>query len=195
MTKKYPKDIKTEVMLLDNTLTSEDECLWALVTSDVMPLKSPGKQLDALKFGKKLEKKLKKPTRSSKKNSSIGELNNKNIPFKHGNAPGLDTRTKLRLRRGQINIESRLDLHGMTQPEAHARLIEFLEKAYTNGLRAVLVITGKGLRPDGKTGILRNIVPHWLGQPTLSHVIKAFGYAVPRDGGEGALYVLLRRRK
>ena len=80
MTKKYPKNIKTGAMLLDNALTSEDECLWAHVTSDVKRLTSPGKQLDAVKFDRKLEKKVKKPTQGSKKNSSISGLNNKNIP-------------------------------------------------------------------------------------------------------------------
>ena len=115
--------------------------------------------------------------------------------FEHGQAPGLDRRTKTRLRRGQVSIEARIDLHGLTQPEAHAQLLSFLESAVERGLRSVLVITGKGLRASGKIGILRSSVPRWLNQQPARDWIKAFDYAVNRDGGEGALYVLLRRRK
>ena len=115
--------------------------------------------------------------------------------MQHGQAPGLDNRSKTRLRRGQIVIEARLDLHGKNQSEAYEALIKFLESAYMNGRRSVLVITGKGLRANGQRGVLRIIVPRWLNQLPLRNWIKAFDFAVPRDGGEGALYILLRRRK
>lgn len=101
----------------------------------------------------------------------------------------------MRLRRGQIDVEARLDLHGMTRSEARGRLCRFLEAGYMDGRRAVLVITGKGLRRNGEIGVLRRAVPGWLNQPPLRGWIKAFGYAAARDGGEGALYILLRRRK
>jgi len=101
----------------------------------------------------------------------------------------------MRLKRGQLVIEARLDLHGMTQSEAHERMRRFLETSRDSGYRTVLVITGKGLRRDGQIGILRSAVPRWLNQPPLRHWIKAFDHAAPRDGGEGALYILLRRRK
>ena len=116
-------------------------------------------------------------------------------PYTHGGAPGLDKRTQLRLRRGQVKIESRVDLHGMTQTEAHHALIRFIESAYLNGRRSVLVITGKGLRPDGGVGVLRGAVPRWLNEAPLRNWVRAFDYASRRDGGEGALYVLVRRRK
>ena len=92
-------------------------------------------------------------------------------------------------------IEARLDLHGMTQSQAHDRVFRFLEAARNNGLRTVLVITGKGLRRDGQIGVLRSAVPRWLNEPPLRDWIMAFDHAAPRDGGEGALYILLRRRK
>ena len=92
-------------------------------------------------------------------------------------------------------VEARLDLHGMSQLEAHERVCRFLEAARNKGCRAVLVITGKGRREDGGIGVLRIAVPRWLNEPPLRDWIKAFDYAAPRDGGEGALYILLRRRK
>ena len=112
----------------------------------------------------------------------------------HGAAPGLDTRTRLRLKRGQVDIEARLDLHGMTRVEAHGALGAFLADAQADGRRAVLVITGKGLGPRGDVGVLRREVPRWLNQAPLRQRVRAFSYAAPRHGGEGALYVLLRRR-
>ncbi|HEX9701627.1 MAG TPA: Smr/MutS family protein [Rhodospirillales bacterium] len=114
-------------------------------------------------------------------------------PLAHGEAPGLDKRTRLRLRRGQVEIQGVIDLHGHTQVEAHRALAGFLEGAQSAGKRAVLVITGKGLAPG--SGILRAAVPRWLNEPALRRMIRAFSHAQPKDGGEGALYVLLRRKR
>ncbi|MBI3113456.1 MAG: Smr/MutS family protein [Rhodospirillales bacterium] len=114
-------------------------------------------------------------------------------PLEHGEAPGLDKRTRLRLRRGQVEIQGVIDLHGLTQVEAHRALVGFLEGAQAAGKRAVLVITGKGLSPG--SGVLRAAVPRWLNEPALRSMIRAFSHAAPKDGGEGALYVLLRRKR
>jgi len=114
-------------------------------------------------------------------------------PLEHGEAPGLDKRTRLRLKRGQVEIQGVMDLHGLTQMEAHRALAGFLEGAQRAGKRAVLVITGKGLTPG--SGVLRAAVPRWLNEPGLRRMIRAFSFAAPKDGGEGALYVLLRRKK
>jgi len=114
-------------------------------------------------------------------------------PLTHGEAAGLDRRTRLRLRRGQVDIQGVIDLHGLTQLEAHRALLGFLEGAAIAGRRAVLVITGKGLTPGA--GVLRAAVPRWLNEPAMRRMIRAFSFAAPRDGGEGALYVLLRRKR
>ncbi|MBI2978585.1 MAG: Smr/MutS family protein [Rhodospirillales bacterium] len=114
-------------------------------------------------------------------------------PLEHGEAPGLDKRTRLRLRRGHVEIQRVMDLHGLTQAEAHRALVGFLESAQAAGKRAVLVITGKGLTPG--SGVLRAAVPRWLNEPALRSMIRAFSHAAPKDGGEGALYVLLRRKR
>jgi DNA-nicking Smr family endonuclease len=104
----------------------------------------------------------------------------------------LDRRSWLRLRRGSYPIDARLDLHGLTQAEAHARLAAFLAVAQARGNRCVLVITGRGLRTGGT---LRAMTPRWLeAEPNRARVLS-FVQAQHRHGGDGALYVLLRRRE
>jgi DNA-nicking Smr family endonuclease len=110
----------------------------------------------------------------------------------HGRAAGIDRRSAERLRRGRLPIEGRLDLHGMTQAAAIERLREFIARAEAAGKRCVLVITGKGLASGG---ILRDQVPRWLNLPPNRARVLAFDYAQPQDGGSGALYVLLKRRR
>ena len=109
-----------------------------------------------------------------------------------GHAPGVDRRTAEKHRRGRLPVEARLDLHGLTQEEAHRALERFLPHAQESGCRSVLVITGKGSR-DGARGVLKEAVPRWLNLPPLRALILSFSWAQPKDGGSGALYVLLRR--
>jgi len=115
-------------------------------------------------------------------------------------APGLDRRSAEKLKRGRYTIDGRIDLHGMTQDEAHRALIGFVGRAAADGRRCLLVITGKGA-PGSDTadspnrGVLRQAVPRWLNETPIRPHILAFGSAQPRDGGSGALYVLLRRRR
>ncbi len=110
-----------------------------------------------------------------------------------GRRAGVDKRTAVRLRRGQMRVEATLDLHHLTQADAHRALAAFLAAAQQAGRRCVLVITGKGLRPDGTPGVLRTNVPRWLDEPGIRQRVLAFCSAVPADGGDGALYVLLRK--
>jgi DNA-nicking Smr family endonuclease len=104
----------------------------------------------------------------------------------------LDRRTWLRLKRGRVDVEQRLDLHGQTQAQAHGRLQVFLAEAAAGGCRCVLIVTGKGLETGGT---LRHMVPRWLNEEPNRARVVAFTPAQPRDGGAGALYVLLRRRR
>ena len=115
-------------------------------------------------------------------------------PLPAGAPGGVDARTRQRLRRGQLPIDRRLDLHGMTQREAHGALARALAAAQAAGARCALVVTGKG-DISGGTGVLRRAVPRWLGEaPNVARVLD-FAEARQRDGGAGALYVLLRRRR
>lgn len=110
-----------------------------------------------------------------------------------GRTPGLDKRTAQRLRRGQLAVEAKLDLHGLTQDQAHRALADFLVSAQGAGKRCVLVVTGKGLTPRGDSGVLRAMLPRWLNTPPLRERVLALQAAQPRHGGTGAFYVLLKR--
>jgi DNA-nicking Smr family endonuclease len=96
-----------------------------------------------------------------------------------------------RLTRERDPIGPRLDLHGLDQDQARARLVAFLRRARDEGWRAVLIITGKGSRGDG---VLRRMTPEWLAAPDLRDLIAGVSEAHRRHGGEGALYVALKRR-
>lgn len=111
----------------------------------------------------------------------------------HGTTPGLDKRSAERMKKGEMEIDGRLDLHGMTQDTAHGALIAFVTRAYDAGRRCLLVITGKGNRAG--TGVLRSNVPRWLNQSPCRERILGFSHARPQHGGEGALYVLIKRRR
>ena len=113
-------------------------------------------------------------------------------PLEHGRAAGLDKSTARRMHGGDMEIDGRLDLHGMTQQAAHASLIGFVIRAFDTGRRCLLVITGKGRLGSG---VLRAEVPRWLNQSPLRERVLGFSYAKPRDGGDGALYVLVKRRR
>jgi DNA-nicking Smr family endonuclease len=118
-------------------------------------------------------------------------------------AAPLDRQTSRQLDKGKIEVEARLDLHGMRQRDAHAQLRRFLKTAQARGLRHVLVITGKGadqvasksFYEEDERGVLRNAVPHWLAEPDLAALVVSFSPAPRRLGGEGALYVRLRRSR
>ena len=103
---------------------------------------------------------------------------------------GIDRATAERLRRGRYPVDSVLDLHGMTQAEAHRALIRSVATARAAGQRCLLVITGHG-RTTG--GILKAAVPRWLDEPQLRTQVLMIAPARPQDGGTAALYVLLRR--
>jgi len=103
---------------------------------------------------------------------------------------GVDRATAERLRRGRYPVSGRLDLHGLTQAEAHRALSHFVAASRAAGRRCLLVITGHG-RTTG--GILKAAAPRWLAEPELRPHVLAIAPAQPQDGGAGALYVLLRR--
>ena len=103
-------------------------------------------------------------------------------------------REKQHLARGRTAIDARIDLHGMTQAEAHAALAHFLRRAQRDGAKFALVVTGKGTRSAaGERGVLRRQVPLWLRLPELRDIVLGFEEAHVSHGGEGALYVRLRR--
>ncbi|MDZ4094025.1 MAG: Smr/MutS family protein [Paracoccaceae bacterium] len=113
----------------------------------------------------------------------------------------MDRKAFERMARGKLAPEARIDLHGMTMAEAHPELIRFILNASAQGLRLVLVITGKGKPgPDHgpipqRHGVLKHQVPHWLHMPPLGPAILQVTEAHLRHGGSGAYYVYLRRHR
>jgi DNA-nicking Smr family endonuclease len=105
----------------------------------------------------------------------------------------LDAATTRKIARGQLQIEARIDLHGMTQDEAHGLLLGFVERAAKRQVRTLLVITGKGKSLHSE-GVLRRAVPLWLKQPAFARHISGYSDAALGHGGSGALYVRMRRR-
>jgi DNA-nicking Smr family endonuclease len=105
-------------------------------------------------------------------------------------------RERSQLSRGRKEIDARLDLHGMTQTRAHRALFGFLQRAHGDGLTFVLVITGKGkMGAESERGVLRRQVPQWLSLPEFRSLVVGFEEAHIGHGGEGALYVRIRRGK
>jgi DNA-nicking Smr family endonuclease len=110
----------------------------------------------------------------------------------------LERRTRQRVQRGQSPIDGVLDLHGMRQDEAHRALLSFVNAHHRQGSSILLVVTGKGGRGwassgDPERGVLRRLVPHWLADPSIRRAVIGFEDAGRSHGGEGALYVRIRR--
>jgi DNA-nicking Smr family endonuclease len=108
----------------------------------------------------------------------------------------LGRRERSQLSRGRKEIDARLDLHGMTQIRAHRALSGFLQRAHSDGLTFVLIITGKGkMGAESERGVLRRQVPQWLSLPEFRSLVVGFEEAHIGHGGEGALYVRIRRAR
>ena len=112
--------------------------------------------------------------------------------FRLGETSGIDRTSARRMQRGQVPIEDKLDLHGLSQEQAKKEVKAFIGSAVQKNFRHVLIITGKGR--DGH-GILREKVPEWLKDAPLCYHLNAISYAQPRDGGKGALYIRLKRQR
>ena len=189
------------------THPTEDMILWQRVTSHVTPLKSTKQSASFANLGANFHNRQNNSSKNIVRNQksmvlddlpspSAGTYSKKDrlkqfspVDLRHGEKAGIDGSTQRRLFRGEFLIDARLDLHGMTAARAHKRLIQFIETAADDGCRCALVITGKGL------GVLKGHVPNWLKQSPLSLHVLALAEARPKDGGSGAFYVLLRRKR
>jgi DNA-nicking Smr family endonuclease len=115
--------------------------------------------------------------------------------YMEGSVIGVDPAVLGRLRAGRFSPEAHLDLHGQNARQAFASLSWFIRHAYLRGLRTVIVVTGRGRNSPNGTGILRPLLPEWLGKDPFKRVVLAFCTARAADGGPGAVYVLLRKYK
>jgi len=100
-----------------------------------------------------------------------------------------------RLRKGEFPVQEHLDLHGLTKPEAEAKVRGFLLQSHQLGLRCVLLIHGRGLNSEDHIPVLKERLPVWLSRGPVRKIVLAFSTARPYDGGTGAVYVLLKRQK
>jgi DNA-nicking Smr family endonuclease len=117
------------------------------------------------------------------------------IELVEGAVVGLDRRLLRRLRAGDFAYRSHLDLHGMTAEEARAAVDRFLTAAHRKGERCVLIVHGRGLNSKDQIPVLKHRVVTWLARGSWARLVLAFTSARSCDGGGGALYVLLRRRR
>lgn len=177
----------------------DDENLWDLVTQDVKPL-HPSK-----KTARQKEVASKDKTKPSKTRLKESSKTKDSIPRTTAiveKSREMDKNTKEKLVKGKLKIEGRIDLHGMRQEEAFKSLSSFIESSYNSGKRMVLVITGKGAQSvnpehwmEDARGILKRKFPTWMQQTPFRDIVLQYHQARPRDGGEGAFYVYLRKNK
>jgi DNA-nicking Smr family endonuclease len=175
-------------------LSEEERELWDLVARQVRPLRKP-RVLKA-----QAHQRAEPPSSSPPAKPAPTARPIVSVPAVRAAKPAmpplapLGKRERAKLSRGRSEIEARLDLHGMTQMRAHRALAGFLQRAHHDGLTFVLVITGKG-RSGGESGVLRRQVPEWLSLPEFRALVVGFEEAHIGHGGEGALYVRIRRAR
>lgn len=167
-------------------LSEEDRALWSSVARTVTPLhpRAPATRPEP------------EPGEPVPEAGSAVERIQAAIPRRNQPAPPapgpIDRPTSRKIARGRIGIDDRIDLHSMTQEQAHFALLAFLRRARADGLRHVLIITGKGSTGEG---VLRRSVPAWLRTAPFRELVGAFDIAARHHGGEGAIYVRLRRQR
>jgi DNA-nicking Smr family endonuclease len=181
-------------------LSHEDRIIWARVARTVDPL--PGKSVeDEEWFAAEPENPTPSPTKTPPasvppKMRTIIEpaVTEPKAGVKPVRKHPLEKPVVRKLARGRLPIDGKIDLHGLTQSEAHNLLFDFLARAHERGLRHVLVITGKG-SSHGSQGVLKRVLPEWLAKPEFRFLISGHENAARSHGGEGALYIRLRRER
>ncbi len=181
--------------MADRKLTDAEKKLWSLYTKDIKPSQAG---LDwKLQAKESNGFKIKTPSKTNFKTTQKAALSN------HESLENKDSNWGKKLSQGKAKIDGKIDLHGLTCIEAHEKLYRYLERARSSGKRVILVVTGKG-GPKGDLqdlsyhdfergrGVLRREVPMWL-SGGMRHLIVSYQQARQRDGGEGALYVVLKR--
>ncbi|OYR19674.1 Smr/MutS family protein [Brucella thiophenivorans] len=177
-------------------LRAEDRILWETVAKTAKPLagKKPQaeefpdfKEVMAQEFNKKSAARSPSPVAATAEPKK--KLNTLNEMPIHA----FDRPTHRKISKGRVDIEARIDLHGLTQNDAYELLYGFLLSAHARGLKHVMVITGKG-RSFGSEGVLKQAVPHWFSTPLFRLLVSAYEDAAHHHGGHGALYVRLRKQ-
>lgn len=182
----------------DNSFEEQDAHLFAKAMSDVAPVNKRGRDVHAPADKKSL------PHPSGKTPAEImQDIIDGRIEFAlqhtgeymEGFVQGVSPEVMDKLRSGQLSPEAHIDLHGLNALQAYTELTRFIKNSYQRNIRTMTVITGRGKNsPDG-VAVIRNLIQDWLTHDPFKRVVLAFCTAQPRDGGAGALYVLLRKYK
>ncbi len=178
-------------------LRPEEARLWAIVTATVRPAHGRGPEAappEPEPLPAPAPSVVKPPPRFAGRTKPKGpapRVKAASAPAPPPSPDRIEPNRQRRIVREREPLDRRLDLHGLTQDAARAALVGFLHRAQQDGVRAVLVITGKGLQGDG---VLRRRAPEWLAEPGLRGVVAGVSSADRRHGGDGALYVALKRR-
>ncbi|MCC6949347.1 MAG: Smr/MutS family protein [Bradyrhizobiaceae bacterium] len=168
-------------------LSAGDRALWEEIKKSIKPLRGRKTKIPAV------ESEEEPPAPKPKSGRAAAPASAPVAPKDPPPLANLDRRTRQRIARGRVEIDARLDLHGMTLERARTRLATFLATAQARGDALVLVITGKG--SGGGQGALRREVPHWLALPEFRALVIGFEEATASHGGAGALYVRVRRAR
>ncbi len=170
-------------------LHSEDVRLWALITATVRPAK--GREAPVANFA---APEVQRPASADFHRGALHVPPEPSLPARlhqhHLHPDPIEPRRKRRIVRDREAISARLDLHGLDQDRARIAVHGFIQRAHADGARAVLIITGKGALGDG---VLRRRTPDWLAEPVIRPLIAGLSQAERHHGGEGALYVALKR--
>ena len=173
------------------SLSEEERALWESVAKQIKPLRKKSRAAKAEATSTSAEA----PAKPAASPRPLAAAPRAPKPGPPPLAP-LGRRERSQLSRGRKDIDARLDLHGMTQTRAHRALSTFLQRAHSDGLTFVLIITGKGkMGAESERGVLRRQVPQWLGLPEFRSLVVGFEEAHIGHGGEVALYVRIRRAK
>jgi DNA-nicking Smr family endonuclease len=177
------------------SLSEEEHALWESVAKQTKPLRKKPRSAKAHADSPDAEGPVAAKPVASPKPLPSAKMARTPLPAAPPLAP-LGRRERSQLSRGRKEIDARLDLHGMTQTRAHRALSGFLQRAHSDGLTFVLIITGKGkMGAESERGVLRRQVPQWLSLPEFRSLVVGFEEAHIGHGGEGALYVRIRRSK
>lgn len=173
-------------------LDDEERDLWRRAVRDVKPAKRG--RAPARKPAAASERGPRRESAPAKSVSPAPALR-KSAPKAHRIVGGGDPSLDRRAARGRIAIDATIDLHGLTQAEAHRRLLRFVERAHADDARLLLVITGKGRGGDApRPGVLKSRFLDWAEEAPLRAIIARVGAASQRDGGAGAFYVFLKSK-
>ncbi len=183
-------------------LRPDEQELWGRVVETATPMKTPQTLFVDMVQPGQAKPGPAKPTIAPFKMGQKTDVRKPQTSLPLAKAPvAMDRKTYTRMKRGKVSPDAKIDLHGMTQDQAHPALVSTILNAHADGKRLVLVVTGKGKKRDDvgpipvRMGVLKHAVPQWLRQAPLSQAILQVTEASQNYGGSGALFVYLRRNR